>query len=41
MMHGIMNLKQSLHVSGDYSSIIRRNNCVYATIGARHPETSG
>ena len=24
---------QSLHVLGDYVSIIRRNNCIYATLG--------
>jgi hypothetical protein len=24
---------QSLHVSGDYVPIIRRNNCIYATLG--------
>jgi len=24
---------QSLHVSGDYVPIIRRNNCVYAALG--------
>jgi len=23
----------SLHVSGDYVPIIRRNNCIYATLG--------
>jgi len=23
----------SLHVSGDYVRIIRRNNCIYATLG--------
>jgi len=28
-----MCIYQSLHVSGDYVSIIRRNNCVYATLG--------
>jgi len=26
----------SLHVSGDYVSIIRRNNCAYATLGTRY-----
>ena len=26
-------LQQSLHVSGDYVPIIRRNSCVYATLG--------
>jgi len=24
---------QSLHVLGDYGPIIRRNNCVYVTLG--------
>jgi len=26
----------SLHVSGDYVPIIRRNNCIYATPGTCH-----
>jgi hypothetical protein len=26
----------SLHVSGNYVPIIRRNNCIYATLGTRH-----
>jgi hypothetical protein len=30
----------SLHVSGDYVPIIRRNNCIYATLGTCHSETS-
>jgi len=26
----------SVHVSGDYVPIIRRNNCIYATLGSCH-----
>jgi hypothetical protein len=26
----------SLHISGDYMPIIRRNNCIYATLGTCH-----
>jgi hypothetical protein len=29
----------SLHVSGDYVPIIRRNNCIYMTLGICHSET--
>ena len=31
----------SLQVSGDYVPIIRRNNCMYATLGTCYSETSG
>jgi len=30
----------SLHASGNYVPIIRRNNCIYATLGTCHSETS-
>jgi len=32
----LISLLQSLHVSGNYVPIIRRNNCVYATLGTCH-----
>jgi hypothetical protein len=28
--------KKTLHVSGDYRPITRRNNCVYASLGTRY-----
>jgi hypothetical protein len=31
----------SVHVSGDYVSIIRRNNCIYATLGICHSVMMG
>jgi hypothetical protein len=35
MMHGQKTIK-SVHVSGDCVPIIRRNSCVYSTLGACH-----
>ena len=31
----------SLHVSGDYVPIIRRNNCIYATLGTCYSPDDG
>ena len=33
LVHNFFSIFISLHVSGDYVEIIRRNNCLYATIG--------